>query len=697
LSNGHVTDNGHSTRFVQFGNFELDRETGELRKHGLKVRLQGKPFQILQALLEQPGEVVTREQLRRRLWAADTFVDFESGLNTAANRLRITLGDSADHPRFVETLARSGYRFIAPVSVIAPTTEEVPVAPASLPSVGEDVPEPRAKRDTRLLWALTAAFIAGVLLAGTWGWFRSAPQPASFEQVTFRRGYLGFARFGPDSQSVIYSGRFGDDTKRLYMANLNSPESRGLDISNASLAGVSSTGELALLVFDPNAPSFGARLARVALNGGSPMPIAEHVVLADWLPDGNSLAIVRSGPRGASIEFPIGKEIYRTNGWIDSFRVSPAGDAVALMEHPLMGDDAGQVKAFDRNGKVIMTSSGWGSAAGLAWPPSGKEVLFTAARTGAMRELWAVTRSGALRRVASVPTSLRIFDIAPDGRVLIARDTQRRSMLRVSGSETESDISWFDWSRPQDMSRNGNQILFDETGQGGGTRYMVYLRDEGKNATTRLGEGSAQSLSPDGRWALTLGARERTFLTLVPLAAPGQPRRISGQGIEYQWARFFPQGGRILCAGAPPGQQLRLYVQDIDGGKPVPLPFDTYLEMPSISPDGRQLAGLNANARVEIVNLGGGSTVLQTPPWTRPVRWTRDGKTLIVATWRGVPSKLFRVNLTTGASTFWKTVGPSDRAGATATQNVLIADDDQTIVYDSITMLSELFVAHGWT
>src|SRR5918995_5672671 len=104
---------------IRFGVFELDALTGELRKRGIKLRLQGKPLQILQALLEQPGEVVTRDELRRRLWPSDVFVDFESGLNTAANRLRITLGDSAENPRYIETLARSGYRFIAPVEAVA--------------------------------------------------------------------------------------------------------------------------------------------------------------------------------------------------------------------------------------------------------------------------------------------------------------------------------------------------------------------------------------------------------------------------------------------------------------------------------------------------------------------------------------------------------------------------------------------------
>jgi TolB-like protein/DNA-binding winged helix-turn-helix (wHTH) protein/Tfp pilus assembly protein PilF len=104
-----------SSRVVRFGTFEVDLTAGELRKQGLKVRLQERPFQVLAVLLEHPGEVVTREELYRRLWPADTFVDFDVGLNTAIKKLRDALGDAADSPRFVETLPRKGYRFIAPI------------------------------------------------------------------------------------------------------------------------------------------------------------------------------------------------------------------------------------------------------------------------------------------------------------------------------------------------------------------------------------------------------------------------------------------------------------------------------------------------------------------------------------------------------------------------------------------------------
>src|SRR5215470_9018879 len=119
-----------SVQVVRFGTYELDVRLGELRKNGIRVKLGGQPFQILVILLERPGDLVTREQLQQRLWPSDTFVDFDRGLNAAINRVREALGDSAENPRFVETLPRRGYRFIAPLVDSRPARVTLP-APES--------------------------------------------------------------------------------------------------------------------------------------------------------------------------------------------------------------------------------------------------------------------------------------------------------------------------------------------------------------------------------------------------------------------------------------------------------------------------------------------------------------------------------------------------------------------------------------
>src|ERR1700730_8816902 len=119
-------------RRLRFGVFEMDLGAGELRKHGMQVRLQRQPFQVLAMLLEHPGEVVTREELQKSLWAVDTFVDFEHGLNKTINKIREALGDSAESPRFVETVSRRGYRFLAEV-------KNVDVDRAAAPTPGTEV------------------------------------------------------------------------------------------------------------------------------------------------------------------------------------------------------------------------------------------------------------------------------------------------------------------------------------------------------------------------------------------------------------------------------------------------------------------------------------------------------------------------------------------------------------------------------
>lgn len=126
----------NNNRIARFGVFELDLNTGELRKGGVKLRLQGQPVQVLTLLLERAGDVVTREELREKLWASDTFVDFDHSLNTAINKVREALGDSASSPRYVETLARRGYRFIAPVQapVRVPSTNAVAAENSAAPS-----------------------------------------------------------------------------------------------------------------------------------------------------------------------------------------------------------------------------------------------------------------------------------------------------------------------------------------------------------------------------------------------------------------------------------------------------------------------------------------------------------------------------------------------------------------------------------
>jgi len=130
---------------VKFGLFEADLGRLLLTKQGLRVKIQEQPFNLLALLLERPGEIITREEIRQKLWAADTFVEFDDGLNTAIKKLRAALGDSSDNPRFIETVPRRGYRFLAPVTTFAPiepSTAEVSLAPVPVRKTSRRGPSP---------------------------------------------------------------------------------------------------------------------------------------------------------------------------------------------------------------------------------------------------------------------------------------------------------------------------------------------------------------------------------------------------------------------------------------------------------------------------------------------------------------------------------------------------------------------------
>jgi eukaryotic-like serine/threonine-protein kinase len=530
-----------------------------------------------------------------------------------------------------------------------------------------------------------AAGVAGVkLLAGA----RPSSNPAP-QRLTFRHGTIVSARFAPDGRSVVYAAAWDGKPVALYTTRAESPESRALDLPPASLLSVSSSGDLAVsLGWQPvlGWETLGT-LARASLEGGAPREILEDVMDADWSPDGKELAVVRETGPTRRLEFPIGKRLHESVGWISHPRVSPDGKLIAAIDHPQRGDNLGQVVIFQTDGKKLL--DGPAAVTGLAWSTDGKEIWFTGTN------LSAVTLSGKVREVANFMGFATIYDMSRDGRTLLSRNTWRREIVGLAPGETaERNLTWLDWSFPTALSDDGRTVLFDEQNL---PRYLAYLRRTDGSPAVLLGEYHSLDLSPDGKWALATGQDSRE-LTLLPTGA-GQPRKLPSGGLTYQTAAFFPDGRRVLSVGSEPSRGTRLWVQDVDGSKPKPITPEgvTFTSTKPISPDGKTIAALGPDRRVMLYPSEPGEPrpVSGLQNGEVPIRWTADGRAIWVFRTNEVPAKIYRLDVTTGERSLWKELTPPDPAGVLLIGPILMTPDGKSYVYSYRRTLDELFLVEG--
>ena len=496
------------------------------------------------------------------------------------------------------------------------------------------------------------------------------------------------ARPGKASPSSFFSTRPG------------SPESVAFPLPGADIMAISSSGELALLLgrqFIDGWESSGT-LARVPLSGNAPREVLENVLAADWAPNGADLAVVRVVGARMRLEYPIGNSLYETAGWISNPRVSPTGDSVAFLDHPLRGDDAGSLFLVDRAGKRKALSEPWNSAQGIAWSPDGREIWFTASSASLIRPLRSVTRSGRPRLIANSLGTLH--DLSRDGRALITRDSTRSRVLGLPpGAASERDFSWLDGSTAADLSADGTTLLLGEQGEGGGGTGAVYVRKTDGSAPVRLGEGYALALSPDKKWALAAPINF-TELLLLP-AGIGQARKVERGGIEsYQSAKFLPDGKRILFAGKEPGHRGRLYIQDLGGGGPKPItPEGTGATFRGIvvSPDGKFVTGSGPAQGFSLYPVEGGSPIPipGLEEGEAPIQWAADGRSIYVYRPAQTPTRVFLVDVSSGRRTLWRDVSPFDPAGASGILNIAITPDGKSYAYDFGQVLSDLYLVEG--
>ena len=686
-----------SGQTLRFGKFQLDLRTRELWSNGRKLALQEQPFQILAALLERPGQLVTRDELTKRLWPSDTFVDFEHSLNKAVNRLREALEDSAEHPSLIETLPRRGYRFVAPVE--------------SVPSGGTSavIPQPAAKPAPvrRFLFPLGVVLsLACLLAAWTWTRHRGGKQgEPAFQRLSFGRGTILSARFAPDGQSVIYGARWDGKPFQLFWTRTGSLESRSLGVE-ADILAISPSGEMAILLN----PRFGiasrqGTLALMSLTGSAPRKLLDNVQDADWSPDGSKLAVTHYVGGRCALEFPAGKVLYETTGgaWLSDPRISPHGDRIAFLEHPLGRDDyAGFAAVIDLAGNKKTLSQEFQGISGMAWDPAADAIWFSGDEPapGGPGALFKVTTAGQQLLVRRESSYLSVHDVSRDGRLLLTRDTVRGEVFgRIHPETQERELGWRNNSFASDLTTDGATLLLSVQGESSGSGYEVYLRKTDGSPAVRLGDGLPQRFSPDGKWALTVypwGIRPTSApqLLLLPTGT-GQPVTLTHDSISHHFATLLPGGKKLLFEGSEPGHPLRNWVQDVTAGKPLPItPEGTVGKW--VSPDGNLLVAVDPDRRFWLYPTAGGQprALFGIAPGEDPIRWSADAKYLFVAS-DGIPARVNRVEVINGRRRLaWK-VAPSDLAGVWNIWPVLVTSDGKSYVYSDYRILSDLYLARG--
>ncbi|MGE5344987.1 MAG: protein kinase domain-containing protein [Acidithiobacillales bacterium] len=573
------------------------------------------------------------------------------------------------------------------------------------------VREGGSRRVLHFSWAIAGAIAVAAGVVGVLALRARAPSAPRFRQITYHRGTIESARFSPDGQTVVFGSTRRDEPLRIYSARLDSIEYRPLDLpAGATVVGVSRTGEMALLL---HCAHYGywmrkGTLARVALGGGAPREILENVADADISPDGKDFAVVREVGRLQRLEYPIGKLVLETAGWVSSPRISPDGKQVAFLEHPVYGSDSGYVSLAPAGGRPERVSGGWSAAQGLAWSREGEEIWVTVAQeteeqfsNGVRHQLWAIRPGVKPRLVYGPPMSLCIHDVSATGAVLLSGEDRRGEVGGLLKGETkERDFSTWSDEVVGGISEDGSVFVgIEQSAPGAGLDPILYYRRAGESSPVRLGTGSAIGISPDGHWVLsrTAGPGGAFALSLVP-TGPGEPRplpigNIRPRAVLHEPAHWSLDGRRILFSGEEPGRPARLFLLDVDGGAPRPATPEG-ISQGVLSPDGNSVAALDAAGKMLVFAVSGGppAEVRGALPDEFPLEWEADGTALFV--WdRKWPARIYRLELSTGHRTLWKELAP-DPVGLMY-GDVILTHDGRHYVYRLRRVFSELNVAEG--
>jgi Tol biopolymer transport system component/DNA-binding winged helix-turn-helix (wHTH) protein len=672
----------------RFGLFEVDLRAGELRRNGSKLKLQEQPFQVLAVLLETPGEVVSREELQNRLWPADTFVDFDHSLNAAIKRLRDALGDSAENPRFVETVSRRGYRFVAPVnggSAIASEPSEAITTRAEA--------APKLKKHFRLWWAAASALLLFGLILGLVRWGEHNPQPR-LTQLTANPSddRVHAAAISPDGKYLAFSDETG-----FYLRQIGTGETHLIAVpTEFGVRGVSwfpdSVHMVLSLVKGGERPS----LWDLSILNGAVRRINDDGSSPAVSPDGTQVAFLKGakmrqqlwlmGSNGGEPRKLVGEE----GDYFGSIAWSPNGDRIAYTKGRLSHGYGVQavIEVMELSGYHITSLlSQPGLDLPLAWTSRDRLIysLSELRPRQADSNLWWVelNRQGQIRgspsRLTSDSGEVAGISTSADGKRVMYLKGVLQPDVYVAKLENdgvhigEPQRLTLDDRRdfPYDWTADGKSVIFisDRTGA-----FNIYQQAIDQTVPVLLVEGNETHmlarLSPDGSQLLYLSypnagqAESKTSLMRLSLSSGAPQRALEPKSIGNHQCARLPS---TVCIYSELGQGiLTFFTYDPFRGQG-PQVFQIKDDVPvsynwSLAPNGDMLAiakgkGGDEPPNIRLVSLNGGGERwlrLANQPGLTSLDWAADGKSLWASSTWDEGNTLLNIDLQGRVREVWR-------------------------------------------
>jgi len=613
---------------VHFGLFELDLKAGQLSRNGAKLPLPQQPLQLLALLLERPGEIVTRDELRQRLWASDVFVDFDHGLNKSIQKLRDALGDSATSPRYIQTIPRVGYRFIAPVRNGTRPLEVEPELEMPRQSPALPVPPPAAPRTGRK-WLLAAAACAVIAGAGTavHFFFHEHPAVLQYTQLTDFTDSASSPALSPDGHILAFIRTDSPfmSADPIYAKVL--PNGEAIRLTNdpqvkSNLSFSPDGSQIAYTVIKP--PAFATYTVPVL--GGEPHLLLDNAAGLTWLDPHQYLfsrthAGLHLGLATQSVTGENYRDLYfpaHDRGMVHYSYASPDRNSALIVEMDAQGawTACGLVSLQDRRQRRSVGPEGECTAAG--WSPDGSWMYFVAWVEG-QSHIWRQRfPNGQPEQVTFGPTSEQGLAVDPDGRSVITSVGVYQSAIWIHDDRGERSLSSEgavdnNYSPPS-FAADGKTLYYLLWHQqaGSGPELWRMAVDSGKSEAALPGISMVDyDVSPDGRQVVyTTAVRNRkSQLWLAPIDKSSPPKPI---GVSGETTPHFGPRGKILFQFAE-GNANYLEQMNEDGAgrsKVVPYPI---IEIQSVSPGKKWLTavlpypdGKNLSPMVMAVPLDGG-------------------------------------------------------------------------------------------